>query len=573
MSNVARMIPIKRVSVLSSPSTFVAVRNYAAKRGLPSRFKLSKATIIGSKDNKSKDKPIQKKHDDNRRGAKNVKSRTDNDTKPSTFKFGEFGGLKKDPSEKARHTKHLLDKIHDFESLKLLPITRTIIQNVIAKESIALKNKDVSTITKISPTPIQTVTIKRLSQKLLNPEFNVYAIAADTGSGKTMAYLIPLVDYILRLKGDESIPIAKSGILSVILVPTYELIQQVYETLSELGKEAGLNVYKWDNTTQYGDLLENIKHNIDIMVTTPNKLNSIHNIRMITRPDRILSNVKFAIVDEADTLMDPSWLDLTLQCTRQFKNMNHLILCSATIPNEFNKTLTKLFPTVEVITTPRLHKLARRLEFKIIDSTLNPFKGSKIKTLSQILYSIRQDNTEPGFEKRCIVFVNEKSEVNLLAEKLATDYKIDCIGLSSENTIEERLSQVKEFLTEPRRLSQPKDKDIAVVETHGKTVTIPGSNISLPKNELATETSQKSLNVSPLKILICTDLLARGLNFQGVRNIVLYDVPKTSIDLVHRVGRTARMSQSGRVFMITDKKTKSWAKGLPKVIKNNVTLV
>ncbi|CAL9738472.1 ATP-dependent RNA helicase Mrh4p, mitochondrial [Monosporozyma servazzii] len=566
------MIPIEIMPGLSRPSMVVAVRNYVASKGLPSRFKLSKASIIGAKDDKYKDKQNPKKHG-NHGGLKNGMNRTDINKKPSTFKFGEFGGLKKDPSEKTRHTKHLLDKIHDFESLKLLPITRSIIQNVIARESIALKNKNASDVTKISPTPIQTVTIKRLSQKLLNPDFNVYAIAADTGSGKTMAYLIPLVDYLLRLKGDESIPVAKAGILSVILVPTYELIQQVYETLSELGKEAGLNVYKWDSTTQYGDLLEHIKHNIDIMVTTPNKLNSIHNIKMITRPDRILSNVKFAIVDEADTLMDPSWLDLTLQCTRQFKNMNHLILCSATIPNEFNKTLTKLFPTVEVITTPRLHKLAKRLEFKIIDSTLNPFKGSKIKTLSQILYSIRQDNTEPGFEKRCIVFVNEKSEVKLLAEKLTSDYKIDCIGLSSENTIEERLSQVKEFLSEPRRLSEPKNKGLNKIVTPSKTVTIPGSNISIPRNELATAISQKSLNVSPLKILICTDLLARGLNFQGVRNIVLYDVPKTSIDLVHRVGRTARMSQSGRVFMITDKKTKSWAKGLPKVIKNNVTLV
>ncbi|CAL9732989.1 ATP-dependent RNA helicase Mrh4p, mitochondrial [Monosporozyma unispora] len=564
------MIPLTNSTLVVRPY-LVVIRSYASKGGLPSRFKLSKATIIGSKDGKFKDKAIPKKHGISSTG-KPSKYGNKSTEKPSTFKFGEFGGLKKDPNEKSRHTKHLLDKVHDFESLKLLPITRSVIQNVIAKESIALKNKDISDLTKISPTPIQTVTIKRLSQKLAEPDFHVYAIAADTGSGKTMAYLIPLVDYLLRSKADESIPMAKAGIHSVILVPTYELIQQVYETLNELGKEAGLNVYKWDNETQYGDLLEHIKHNIDIMVTTPNKLMSIYNIKMITRPDRILSNIKFAVVDEADTLMDPSWLDLTLQCTRQFKNMNHLVLCSATIPNEFNKTLTKLFPTAEVITTPRLHKLAKRLEFKIIDSTLNPFKGSKIKTLSQILYSIRQDNTEPGFEKRCIVFVNEKSEVKQLAEKLTTDYKLECIGLSSENTIEERLSLVKEFLSEPKRLSQVPDNSVPTKIKQTECVKIPGSNVSIPKDEPVTTFARFS-NTSPLKILICTDLLARGLNFQGVRNVVLYDVPKTSIDLVHRVGRTARMSQSGRVFMITDKKTKSWAKGLPKVIKNNITLV
>ena len=67
-----------------------------------------------------------------------------------------------------------------------------------------------------------------------------------------------------------------------------------------------------------------------------------------------------------------------------------------------------------------------------------------------------------------------------------------------------------------------------------------------------------------LHVLVTTDLMARGLDFKGVRN-ALYDVPKTSIDLIHRVGRTARMKQGGRVFMLTDSKTKSWAKALPKI--------
>lgn len=582
-------------SSLLFPSLLLNQERYYSSKGiLPRRLKLSKSSLLGaSKQNKngSKLNSKHKNYTDN-----NIKNKPQIPHSNTTFKYGEFGGLKKnangfDNEQKIGMIK-LIEKINDFDSLKLLPFTRTVFQNVISRESIALKNKKKLDITKIRPTPIQTVTIKYLSKRLMDPSLQVHAIAADTGSGKTMAYLIPMIDYFLRIKGFDltSKPTEelsrKSGIQSIILVPTYELIQQVYETLIEVAKETQFNVFKWDQKTQYGDLLDNIKHNIDILVTTPSKLMSIYNIKMITRPDRILNNVKFCVVDEADTLMDQSWLDMTVRCIKHFRNMNHLILCSATIPNEFNKNLTKFFPNVEVITTPRLHKLSSRLEFKIIDSTLNPFKGSKIKTLGQILYSIRQDNTDPGYQKRCIVFVNEKDEVRNVTKRLVNDYKLACIGLSSEDTIEKRLTSVKEFLSNPKPLSTNDNNERSTSHKHKDFMTrynlekIPGSNIAIHSNDnvdgaciYQTDRTSHLNNVNnPIKILVCTDLLARGLNFQGVRNVILYDVPKTSIDLVHRVGRTARMSQSGRVFMITDKKTKSWAKGLPKVIRNNVTL-
>jgi ATP-dependent RNA helicase MRH4, mitochondrial len=64
-------------------------------------------------------------------------------------------------------------------------------------------------------------------------------------------------------------------------------------------------------------------------------------------------------------------------------------------------------------------------------------------------------------------------------------------------------------------------------------------------------------------------LLSRGLNFHSIRNVVLLDVPGSSADLVHRAGRTGRMNQSGRVFLIISDSDRSHVKGLPKVLRNN----
>ncbi|CCK70861.1 ATP-dependent RNA helicase KNAG_0F01930 [Huiozyma naganishii CBS 8797] len=488
------------------------------------------------------------------------------------FRFGEFGGLKKNPTSVANQEQSsgLIKKITDWDSLKLLPVVRDAVSKMIAKESLVFSCKEEGA--KVTPTPIQILAVKKLANKLMDPKLQVHAIAADTGTGKTMAYVTSLLDYLTRLKLEnpelwDSLK-DKASIQSVILVPTYELVQQVYSTIKQSEEYLGVHTYKWDNSTGYNDLLMHIKSRIDILVTTPNKLLTLFDIRMISRPERILSQVKFVVLDEADTLMDPSWIDMTYKTIKCFKNTEHLILCSATLPNEFNNTLMKLFPTCELITTPRLHKLAKRLDFKIIDANLNPFKGSKVKALAQILYSIRQDDTESGWEKRCIVFVNEKSEVPRIVKRLKTEYGHECVGLSGSNTIEERLELIKQFVDKPHKLNTGTVPEPTAPQLMKQ---VPGSNIRIPV-QIKSASSSKASGDKVLKVLVCTDLMARGLNFQGVRNVVLFDVPRTSIDLVHRVGRTGRMGQQGRVFMIIDKKTKSWAKAVPKIIKKNMSL-
>ena len=570
-SQYGNLLTTRSLIRLPYTTTNIYLRTYASgpnrsARATVSKSQLNLATSLGNKQ-----KPKFKRNDSRNKHARQRAPKTQ-----ETFHYGEFGGLKENKSvnKSLGLVSALVEKITSFDDLKLLPEVRTAIKDIIAKDTTVTDlNPD-----KILPSPVQILTVKRLSKSLMDPKFQTHAIAADTGSGKTLSYLLPILDYMMREKLEtpeiwETIH-DKASIRSIILVPTHELVDQVYNTIALTEETLGLHTFKWDIYTKYPDLINAIKNRVDIMVTTPSKLLTLFNIRMISNPDRLLAHVKNLVVDEADTLMDPSWITETHSVIRKLKNLNHLIFCSATIPNEFNKTITKLFPSYIPITTTRLHKLPRKLEFKIIDSSLNPFKGSKMKALAQILYAVNKDESEKGFQKRCVVFVNERDEVTRIAENLRNKYGLNAMGLTGSNKVEERLETIKLFTSPPKLMSEvEKESKLKMVDpdvTKGETLTIPGSNITI-----TTTKSTDNGNIQPNKssiILVTTDLMARGLNFQGLRNVILFDVPQTSIDLVHRAGRTARMRQGGRLFMITDKKTKSWAKALPKIVKNNLSL-
>ncbi|CAI4039211.1 hypothetical protein SMKI_07G1870 [Saccharomyces mikatae IFO 1815] len=503
--------------------------------------------------------------------GKKINKKSDPD---QAFNFGQYGGLKKDVDIDMSDASKLIQKISNFDQLLILPSVRDAVKEIISSESLKLQDEKKKVSRSITPSPIQTVAIKKISKNLMDPKLQLHAIAAETGSGKTMAYLIPLIDYLKRQELEtpqlwETLR-EKTLIRSIILVPTHELVDQVYETVSKTKSSLGLNSFKWDRATSYHDLLENIKNRIDILVTTPGKLLNLFSIRMITRPDKILSKVGFVVLDEADTLLDRSWLEETHSAIKKIPNINHLIFCSATIPQEFNKTMQRLFPTVIPIMTPRLHKLPFTLDFKVINSALSPFKGSKIKALAQTLYAISNDDTEPGFEKRCIIFVNEKKHVSEIVNLLNNKFGHNAFGLTGEDTSEERSEKIKPFLSAPRPLSEIAPSN-ASSETSWRKREIPDSNIVIGEMRRTKSDAGVPTNKS-MHVLVTTDLMARGLNFKGVRNVILYDVPKTSIDLIHRVGRTARMKQGGRVFMLTDNKTKSWAKALPKIIKKHQRL-
>lgn len=481
------------------------------------------------------------------------------------FKFAPYSPLTL-PDERPGMSS-LVTKITDFNQLKVKPEIRNVLiseikANTVLRAQNHISNKKIKTEGELNgliirPTPIQTAAIKIINDKRKTDDFfKVFTLAAETGSGKTWAYLAPLYQQILEGREAQTestitatstieqtggipesptstAPIIKKrpGISSIILLPTHELVDQVYSTVSNSASQLGLSVLKWDTESNFKTFIEAFKKGIDIMITTPPKLNSLSTYDSISHPRMIFGSVTFCVVDEADTLMDPSFIEDTNATLRYMKNLDTLIFTSATVPSRFNKTINHLFPKVTTIATPSLHKLPKSIEFRVINAAVPPYKGSKMKALAQALYAIHSDGTEPGFEKRVIVFVNTKEDTVRVAEKLRTAYGHDVTQITSTDLPEERKEKVAPFLQPPQPLAD----------------------------------SRKPT----LKVLVCTDLLSRGLNFYGIRNVILLDVPANSADLVHRAGRTGRMNMQGRVFLIVNEADRGHVRGLPKVLRNN----
>ncbi|KAI5963147.1 MRH4 [Candida pseudojiufengensis] len=487
-----------------------------------------------------------------------------------------------------------ISKINDFNQLKIFPSVREAMIKEI-KSQYNLKGPQYSSIDQIEikPTPIQVAAIKKINQtRSITPaspnldemeegerilyelkneneskKTKVFTISSETGSGKTWSYLSVLLSKLkeddlnwFKTKPEKYEAFKKSQqIRSIIMVPTNELVDQIYETLHRANKfslehenvnkkyidflnlpeneSLGFSIMKLSQGDPSISLYKQLKNygKIDILVTTPAKFTSLSKIESVDRPFKIFKSVKYCILDESDTLFDPSFIKDTTSVVKNFPNLLDLILVSATIPKEFEKQLKILFPeekSIIRISTPGLHKIPKKIKIFTLDSDLQPYNGSKVRCLAQTIYAISKDGTEPDQTKRIIIFVNSKDEVDELVETLKDKYSIneeDIFGISSTKKVQDRKDILSPFL----KPAQPINDS----------------------------------NKSKINILVTTDLLSRGLNFSGIKNIILMGLPRNSIDLVHRIGRTGRMNQSGRVFIIVDKKSKkSWVKGLGNAI-------
>lgn len=444
--------------------------------------------------------------------------------------------------------KERLQQFETFDQFDLLPFIQTAVTEELFKGMVDIR-----------PTPVQRLAIPALLgqpspqlRKKRGEEKQSFLLAAETGSGKTLAYLLPAIDALKVAEAeDEDIKAYKqrkeaieamdraSNVKTkpfnephptmarpkvIVLVPSAELAQQVMRVAKSLS-----HVVKFKTEMLSSDLKpQQIQRNLygpkglDLVVSTPHLLASI-----AQSDPNILSRVSHLIVDEADSLFDRSFSPVTTSIIeRATPSMKQFVCCSATIPRRLNSFLAVNYPNMVRLTTPNLHAVPRRVQLGVIDVCKEPYRNNKDLACADVIHSIgREASLHEGPIKgmvdvrRVLVFVNERTKTEEVAEYLRTK-GIDAEALHRDAG-EKRHGETLDTFTsaQPLRIPAPQD------------------------------TGRKRA-LHNVKVLVVTDLASRGIDTLPVRHVILYDVPHTTIDFIHRLGRAGRMGRRGRGIVL-----------------------
>ncbi|XP_015261301.1 PREDICTED: probable ATP-dependent RNA helicase DDX28 [Gekko japonicus] len=317
--------------------------------------------------------------------------------------------------------------------------------------------------------------------------------AAETGSGKTLAYLLPLIQRLLQGQNLFSRHASVVSPRALVVLPSRELAGQVQSVASYLCVRLGLQVREIGGGRGIGAVRRKLHYGpIDLLVATPGALCKALRRRMLS-----LEKLCFLVLDEVDTLLDPSFFDLvedllqqTLLPTRGEEVNNdwdpktQLVAMGASLPKGISDLLSKVtdISNFSILTSYYLHYLQPHVEQKFMR-----LKGSD--KVTELLQLLKDRGPTSG---AVLIFCSGASTVNWLSYIL-DDHKVKHLRLQGEMPADMRANIFTHF--------QKRQFDI----------------------------------------LVCTDIASRGLDTTQVELVVNYDFPQTLHDYLHRVGRVGRV--------------------------------
>ncbi|NP_001070800.1 probable ATP-dependent RNA helicase DDX28 [Danio rerio] len=343
----------------------------------------------------------------------------------------------------------------------------------------------------IHPTTVQLQTIPKILKGR-----NILC-AAETGSGKTLTYLLPIIH---RLQ-EDLLAGSERSIRAVVIVPSRELAEQVNSVARSVSERFGLVVKVVGGGRGVGTIKAAFaRGQPDILVSTPGAL-----LKALWKRFISLSELYFLVIDEADTMFDDSFagmLEKILSHTQVASRLSEtiglarkaqLVVVGATFPGGVGDVLSKAtdLASISTVKSRMLHHLMPHIK-----QTFLRVKGAdKILELHQALKRAEQE------QKGVLVFCNSASTVNWLGYSLE-EMGVGHMRLQGEMPAAMREGVFRDF-------------------QRGKT-----------------------------NVLVCTDIASRGLDTQRVGLIVNYDFPESQTDYIHRAGRVGRAggSEGGEVL-------------------------
>ena len=336
------------------------------------------------------------------------------------------------------------------------------------------------------PTPIQTDAIPpaRDGRDVL--------ACAQTGSGKTAAFLLPILHRMLAGK--------RGTTRALIVVPTRELALQVLETAQALSVHTPLTSAAIYGGVGMGPQEHAFRTKVDLMVATPGRL-----LDHMTKPYASLAGVQHLVLDEADRMLDMGFLPDIKRILGHLPAKKQVLLFSATMPNAIVQLSRDLLKDAAQINLER--------------------KSAPASGITQALYPVSQDLKpllfvkllERGDMKEALVFTRTKHRANRLFELL---------------------------------------------EKHGvKAARIHGN-----RSQAARVAALDGFKNGSIRVLVATDVAARGIDVADLGHVVNFDVPAQPEDYIHRVGRTGRAEATGDAFTFVSPEEENDVRAIEKAV-------
>ncbi|MGZ4477664.1 MAG: DEAD/DEAH box helicase [Nocardioidaceae bacterium] len=311
---------------------------------------------------------------------------------------------------------------------------------------------------------------------------------ARTGTGKTLAFGIPVLQRTVAPHDPDYSEVAPGKPQALVVAPTRELALQVSGDLALAGADRGTRVLTVYGGVGYDTQLDTLKSGVDVVVGTPGRLLDLVNRRALD-----LAHVKVLVLDEADEMLDLGFLPDVERILSKTPETRQTMLFSATMPGAI----------VSLARTHMRHPMNIRAE-----------SGDEQQTVPATAQFIYQ--------------VHDLDKPEMIARLLQAE--------NSGKTI---------VFTRTKRAAQRVAEDLA---DRG----FPSSPLHGDMQQVSREKALKRFREGKLKVLVATDVAARGIDVEGVTHVVNYSCPEDDKTYVHRIGRTGRAGASGVAVTFVD---------------------
>jgi ATP-dependent RNA helicase RhlE len=298
---------------------------------------------------------------------------------------------------------------------------------------------------------------------------------AQTGTGKTAAFVLPMLNHFLKHashhKGHHT--------RGLVLTPTRELAQQGEEFVTGYGRFTGLQSIAIFGGVNMENQIKRLRRGVDIVVATPGRLIDHMNRRTID-----LSHVEILVLDEADRMFDMGFINDVKKIIARIPAKRQTLLFSATMSPEVRSLVAS------IQTNPELIEIGEQRK--------------PVETVKQVFYSSPQE-----------------SKMDLMFHILRTE-DLDSVLVFS-------------------RTKHGADKISNKLERAGIKAVAIHSN----RTQAQRQRALAGFKQGQFKVMVATDIAARGIDVEGISHVVNFDTPTFAEDYIHRIGRTGRASATG----------------------------